>query len=134
MESRWMDGCLLFFVQSGSMTQLSATGTGTGRLKGNSLFYQSSQTSHNNLTSQLASTCHISFDVCLSDWGSYTSSPSIKKQDMSFFYFEQSKVSTNVCSPTRGIMQMLPAELCKSFITARPGNKARGKKKKDAYK
>ncbi len=45
----WMDGCLLFFVWRGSVTQLSATGIGTGRLKGNSLFYQSSQTSQKKM-------------------------------------------------------------------------------------
>lgn len=50
----WIDGCLLLHVWRGSMTQRSTTGTGTSRLEGNSLFYQSSQTSHNNLTSQPA--------------------------------------------------------------------------------
>lgn len=62
---KWMDGCLLLFVWRGSMIQRSTTGTGTGRLEGNSLFSESSQTSRNNLTYQLSLTCHILFDACL---------------------------------------------------------------------
>lgn len=83
---KWMDGCLMLFVLRGSMTQRSTSGTVTGMLEANSLFYQSFQTSQNNLTSQLSQTCHFSFHVCLSDWGHLPPPPppQSKKQDLNY--------------------------------------------------
>lgn len=64
---KWMDGCLLLFVPRGSMMQRSTTEAGPVRLE-RPFFPQRSQTSQNNLTSQLSRTCHISSDVYLSRW------------------------------------------------------------------
>ncbi len=131
----WMDGCLLFFVWRGSVTQLSATGIGTGRLKGNSLFYQSSQTSHNNPTSQLAWTCHISFDVCLSDWGRTPPPPQSKKQDM---YFSRQATLNNTKFQQMFAVQW--KESCKCCLQSYANHSSqrdpatKQKEKKDAYK
>ncbi len=134
---KWMDGCLLF-TSRGSMTQRSTSRTGTGRLEGNSLSYQSSQTSHNNLTSQLSWTCHISFDVCLSVLGRTPPPPpqSKKKKKYKTCIF-QDKVLWTIQSFNR-CLQFNEKESCKCCLQNYanrssqwdPGTKQKEKKKR----